>query len=136
MYPPHFRMLGEETRMSNALLAGRSVLVLEDDFYLADDARQILEDAGASVLGAFSTVKDALNLLDQTKPDCALVDVNLGAGPNFESARAIRSRDIPLIFMTGYDATTIPAEFANAPCLQKPADARRLLAVVAALFRR
>jgi hypothetical protein len=50
--------------MSNALLAGRSVLVIEDDFYLADDAGQTLEDAGAGVLGPASNVEDAL--LDRT----------------------------------------------------------------------
>ncbi|MGJ4945900.1 response regulator [Bradyrhizobium sp. HKCCYLS1011] len=119
--------------MSSMLLAGRSVLVIEDDYYLADDARQTLEDAGASVLGPVSSMEDALDLLDQTNPDCALVDINLGAGPSFASARAIRSRNIPLIFLTGYDASTIPSEFADAPRLQKPVDARKLLAAVAAL---
>ena len=119
--------------MSNVLLAGRSVLVIEDDFYLADDARQTLEDAGASVLGPVSSMEDALGLLDQTNPDCALVDINLGAGPSFAPAQAIRSRNIPLIFLTGYDASAIPSEFADAPCLQKPVDTRKLLAAVAAL---
>lgn len=122
--------------MSNVLLAGRSVLVIEDDFYLADDARQTLEDAGANVLGPVSNVEDALTLLEQTKPDCALVDINLGAGPNFEPAWALRSRNIPLIFLTGYDATAVPSEFADAPRLEKPTDARGLLAAVAVLCRR
>jgi two-component SAPR family response regulator len=92
-----------------------------------------LEDAGAHVLGPVSSAEDALTLLEQTKPDCALVDINLGAGPSFESAWALRSRNIPMIFLTGYDASTIPSEFANAPRLEKPIEARGLVAAVAAL---
>jgi DNA-binding response OmpR family regulator len=122
--------------MSHAQLTGRSVLVIEDDFYLADDVRQTLEDAGAHVLGPVSSVEDALALVERTKPDCALVDINLGAGPSFESAWALRSRNIPMIFLTGYDASTIPSEFADVPRVAKPMEARGLLATVAALCRR
>jgi DNA-binding response OmpR family regulator len=121
--------------LSNVQLAGRSVLVIEDDFYLAEDARHILENAGACVLGPVSNLEDALTLLAQSQPDCALVDINLGAGPSFESASALRLRKVPLIFLTGYDASTIPAEFADAPRLEKPMDARRLLSALAELCR-
>ena len=119
--------------MSNEQLAGRTVLVIEDDFYLADDARSILENAGANVLGPVGNVEDALALLKQAKPDCALVDINLGTGPNFELASALRSRMVPWIFLTGYDASTIPSEFAHAPRLGKPVDARGLISAVAGL---
>ncbi|AZO59007.1 MAG: response regulator [Mesorhizobium sp.] len=120
--------------MSVELLAGRTVLIVEDDFYLADDTQQILESAGAFVSGPVSSPQDALAaILEEKRPDCALLDVNLGGGPSFELAFALRARNIPFVFLTGYDAEIIPEEFASTPCLQKPVEPAKLLAAVAAL---
>jgi CheY-like chemotaxis protein len=119
--------------MTDTPLAGRSVLVIEDDFYLADDARQTLEDAGAVVLGPVSTAEEALACLDLERPHCALVDVNLGAGADFRSARALTARNIPFVFLTGYDAQVIPQEFAQVPRLLKPTDLPKLQVALAKL---
>jgi DNA-binding response OmpR family regulator len=115
------------------VLAGYSVLVVEDDFYLADDLRQTLEDAGATVLGPARNAADALKVTGQTRPDGAVVDVNLGTGPTFEIPRALRGLGVPFILATGYDASVISPEFADAPRLEKPVDPRRLVAAVAEL---
>src|SRR3546814_11969765 len=104
-------------------------------FFLAEDGRDTLERAAATVLGPVSNAEDALSLLDQETPDCALVDVNLGAGPEFECALALKARNVPFVFLTGYDADVIPPEFAGAPRLEKPTESRRKLAAVAALCR-
>jgi DNA-binding response OmpR family regulator len=108
---------------------------VEDDFYLADDLRRILEDVGATVLGPAANAGNALRLIDRTPPDCTILDVNLGNGPTFETARALKARAIPFIFVTGYDAGAIPPEFADAPRLQKPSDPRKLVAAVVELRR-
>lgn len=113
------------------LLAGLSVLVIEDDFYLADDAREALEEAGAKVVGPVSNAADALELLARTRPDCALVDVNLGGGASFVSAEALQQRAIAFVFLTGYDASIIPPRFASVPRLQKPVSKPALLAALA-----
>ncbi len=117
------------------LLADCFVLVIEDDFYLADDARQALEDAGATVLGPCGSAAEAIDLLGKDTPDCAVVDVNLGHGPTFESAKALKARAIPFILATGYDASIIPPEFADTLCLQKPTNAGKLTQAVARLCR-
>ncbi|MBE1529451.1 DNA-binding response OmpR family regulator [Sphingopyxis sp. OAS728] len=114
-------------------LTGRLVLIIEDDFYLADDAQMALEAAGATVLGPVGNAEDAIEMLATTRPDIALVDVNLGDGASFESAAALKARGIPFVFLTGYDANIIPADYADAPRLQKPADTRSLLAALLAL---
>ncbi|MEI9406864.1 response regulator [Mesorhizobium argentiipisi] len=116
-------------------LRGRAVLIVEDDFYLADDTQQMIEDAGAEVLGPFSAAEEALSLLDVQRPDCALVDVNLGAGPNFLLASALQARGIAFVFLTGYDPDIIPAEFRGVPCLQKPVDPTKLLVALEGLER-
>lgn len=112
-------------------LAGLSVLVIEDDFYLADDAQQALETAGAIVLGPAGNATDALDLLARTNPACALVDVNLGGGASFALAEALQLRGIPFVFLTGYDASIIPLRFASVQRLEKPVSKSAMLAALA-----
>ncbi|MDG4898733.1 response regulator [Mesorhizobium sp. WSM4976] len=114
-------------------LHGRAVLVVEDDFYLADDTRQMLEDAGAAILGPVSAADEALSLLELQRPDYAVVDVNLGAGPSFGLASALQARGIPFVFLTGYDRDIVPAQFRGVPCLPKPVDPEKVLVALSTL---
>jgi len=116
--------------VSTPPLEGLHVLVLEDDFFIAEDTSQALKAAGASVLGPCRDAAAAFQALEADYADCAMVDVNLGQGPTFEPARALLARGIPVILVTGYDAKIIPAELANLPCLQKPTDPRRVVQAV------
>src|SRR3546814_983738 len=49
---------GRDAHMTDTLLAGCSVLVIEDNFFLAEDARDTLERAGATVLGPVSNAEE------------------------------------------------------------------------------
>ena len=112
-------------------LEGLSVLVLEDNFYIADESKRTLEKAGARVLGPCSDLADTLEALQAERPDCALVDVNLGDGPTFAPARALAAAGVQIVLMTGYDAAIIPADLKDTLCLQKPVAAHRLVSGVA-----
>jgi DNA-binding response OmpR family regulator len=114
-------------------LRGRAVLIVEDDFYLADDTREVIEEAGATVVGPVNTAEEALSLLDRERADCAVVDVNLGSGPSFVLASVLQTRGIPFVFLTGYDPDVIPAGFRGIPCLQKPIDPRKVLVALGRL---
>jgi len=116
--------------MTPDALAGLEVLVLEDDYLIADDTRRALKGAGAQVIGPFADFPEALEAADGRKPSCALVDVNLGRGPNFQAARALMARGVPVVFMTGYDKAVIPNDLQSVPCVQKPAENRKLVAAV------
>jgi DNA-binding LytR/AlgR family response regulator len=116
-------------------LSDYSVLVVEDDFYLADELRVELEGVGATVLGPFGNPEAALHILDRIRPDCAVVDMNFGEGPSFKVPRALTVGAIPFVITTGYDALHIPPEFAHAPRIEKPVEPRRLVEAVAELCR-
>jgi hypothetical protein len=62
-----------------------------------------------------------------------VVDVNLGAGPSFGLASALQVREIPFVFLTGYDRDIVPAEFRDVPCLQKPVDPERVIVALSTL---
>lgn len=123
--------------MSDATtLSGLSILVLEDDFFLAEDTREALEAAGGTVLGPFAKADEIEARLEEATPDCALVDVNLGYGPNFAPARMLMARGIPVIFVTGYDTAVMPDDLAGLPTLQKPTNPRKIVHTAAQLCGR
>jgi DNA-binding NtrC family response regulator len=108
--------------------------VLEDDYYLARDLQDALEGAGATVLGPFGAEADARHALDAMRPDCALLDVNLGAGISFSFPDTLAERSIPFAFVTGYDRGVIPDAFAAVERLEKPVEPDRIQAAAARLL--
>jgi DNA-binding response OmpR family regulator len=111
-------------------LDGMHVLVLEDDYYLATDAQEGLEKAGAEVVGPFRDAGAAIERAAVETIDCAVLDINLGDGPSFDTARALMGRGIPFLFVTGYDGNVIPDEFAGVGRLEKPLTEHRLVEAV------
>lgn len=108
-------------------LRGRRVLVVEDEYMLAEDLRQELEDQGAEVLAPVPTVAEALELLHQgPAPDLAILDINLQGEMVYPVADALRAQAIPFLFATGYDAQAIPPAYADVPRAEKPLALRDL----------
>jgi CheY-like chemotaxis protein len=57
--------------------------------------------------------------LQSTDFDLAIIDVNLDGEPIFPVAEAIKARNRPLIFATGYnDLSVLPDEYRDRPSLQ------------------
>lgn len=115
------------------LLVGRRVLVVEDDFFIADTLAKALRTAGAEVIGPVGSIDDALDLLEDTDQlDGALLDLNLHGEMAYPVADALRERAIPFTFATGYDEGAIPSRYSDVPFCEKPVGADVL---VRALFR-
>ena len=112
-------------------LAGRHVLVVEDEYFIADDLAKALAASGAQVLGPVSTQDDALRLLDSRQPDLAILDINLKGTVGFAVADELARRAIPFVFATGYDANSLPDRHADRPRWQKPFSIDDLLASLA-----
>ena len=114
--------------MHRLLLAGRAVLVVEDEYMIADDLKQALQDEGAEVIGPVPTVAQALALIEGVpKIDVAVLDANLGGERAWPIADALANRAIPFLFVTGYEAKAIPAKFHEAIRLEKPVDAAEVV---------
>ncbi|ONG47568.1 response regulator, partial [Pseudoroseomonas deserti] len=104
------------------------MLVAEDEYLVARDLLDTLEEQGATVLGPASTVQRALALCSSTpRIDAALLDVNLRGDWIFAAADLLQERGVPVVFVTGYDAEVIPHRFSAAPCLRKPAEGHRVV---------
>lgn len=102
-------------------LSGRRVLVIEDEYFLADDIARALRQLGAQIVGPTGELKEASNLLDgDLAIDAAVVDINLQNDMVFPLARAMRARKVPLVFTSGYDRKSIDAEFQDVRLWEKP----------------
>ena len=100
-------------------LAGKRVLVVEDEYYIAADLRQMLDEEGAVVVGPAGCLQDGVALAVPPL-DAALLDVNLHGESSFALADRLEADAVPYMFLTGYDAWAIPERFGAVPRLTKP----------------
>ncbi|MFK4506853.1 response regulator [Bradyrhizobium daqingense] len=106
-----------------APLAGCRVLVVEDEYFLAEDIGKALRTLGAEIAGPVGHIEDAVEVLHNGGIlDGAVLDVNIRAEPIFPIARELRARHVPFVFTTGYDRISIEAEFRDVPLWEKPID--------------
>ena len=103
------------------------ILVVEDEYMLADDLTNELVDAQAIVIGPVATVGAALELLAaEQQLDGAILDVNLCGEMVFPVADQLLDRRVPFLFSTGYDGSIIPPRFAHVVRCEKPIDMKRV----------
>lgn len=115
-------------------LAGRRVLLVEDEYLIVGDLVRAFEAAGVVVLGPAASVRAALRLVaDTPRIDGAVLDINLRGEMVYPVVDALRDRRVPFVFATGYDEAVIPAPYADAIRCEKPVDPAR---IAAALFGR
>lgn len=113
-------------------LKGRRFLVVEDEYLIAADLAAFLEAQGIEVVGPAASVNEALALLesDGDRLDGAVLDINLQDDRVYPVADVLRSRGVPFVFTTGYDACAIPKSYADIPRCDKPVDEQRLIRVL------
>ena len=63
----------------------------------------------------------------------AVLDINLAGQWSYPVAEALSRRNVPFVFVTGYGANAMPAEFADRPRVHKPFKMNELLAVLSSM---
>jgi DNA-binding response OmpR family regulator len=102
-------------------LKGRLVLAVEEqDAVHGALVERALTQAGARLAGPFDSCIDAVSWLERNTPDLAVIDVALGDEPCVEVARELRQNGIPFVVFSTSKHDQAPAEFRNAPWIQKP----------------
>ncbi len=105
-------------------IGGRRVLLVEDDYFITREAVEKLLSLGAGVVGPAATVGDAMDIVEHSpeRIDIAVLDINLNGETIYPVAGFLRIRQIPFVFVTGYDDISIPPAFRSTPTFRKPAD--------------
>ncbi len=116
------------------LLRGQRILVVEDNFIMALDLSQMVEELGGVVVGPVGRLDDGMALAESNEIDGAILDVNLDGSNTYPLADGLLASDVPVIFATGYDRTMIPDRFTQTPKLSKPFSLRSVEKVVREIF--
>jgi light-regulated signal transduction histidine kinase (bacteriophytochrome)/CheY-like chemotaxis protein len=97
------------------------ILLVEDSFLLVMTLQTIFEELGWIVVGPATRRQQALALAESEAFDAALLDVNLDGEMSWDVAAVLKARDIPFVFSTGYDISSVlPDAFASSAIIAKP----------------
>ncbi len=119
------------TEPTNLPFAGLKILLVEDEYVIASDLKQILTSLGADIIGPAATIAAAEKLLgNNPPPDAAILDINVRGALVYPIAENLVTKGVPFAFVTGYSANSVPAEYSAAPHCEKPVTARNVEAAV------
>jgi DNA-binding LytR/AlgR family response regulator len=85
-------------------MAEISILVVEDEFIIAEDIRNQLNKIGYKVTGIAKSYNKAIDLLNAQTPDLALIDIKLkGIKDGIDLAAIIKKHyNLPVVFLTSH----------------------------------
>lgn len=116
-------------------LAGKTIMVVEDEPEIGYFTKAVLEDEGARAVLA-TTSREAIALLRRVRPDLMLLDAMLPDGDGCAVAEAMRSRfsgEVPVIMMSAVDAqrgAAFARQIQAIGFIEKPFDLDDLLAAI------
>jgi CheY-like chemotaxis protein len=112
-------------------LAGKRILIVEDEFLIALLLVDALESEQAEVVGPVGTHEEGLALVECERIDAAVLDLNLRGVRNDALGLELRRRHIPFLIATGYGKA--PQALA-APVLAKPFTTNGFIAALSSLI--
>jgi two-component SAPR family response regulator len=117
-------------------LTGLNVLIVEDQYLIADEMRRVVSELGGTVVGPCATVADAIQRLKSEAVEFALLDLNLRGHSAEPVAAELTRRSIPFAFASGYEDWVVPSTYADHIWLEKPVTAKALSEVAQRIPRR
>lgn len=102
-------------------LAGLRLLVVEDEYMVAEHIGMLIEDFGCDLAGPVGTIEEALLAIREGGLDGVLLDANLNGDSTAPIAAELHAAAVPFVVVTGYGVRTLANEALNgAPRLNKP----------------
>jgi len=111
-------------------LAGRRVLIVEDEAMIAALIEGILDEVGCSVVGPVAGAPRALEAIERERIDAVLLDVCDGGSRSYLLADALIARGVPFIFVSGLARRDMPSAYRACAYLTKPFTPEALLAAL------
>ncbi len=121
--PVHFPRpsIGHPTAPPDQILTGKNVLIVEDSLIIALDAEDVMNRLGARQVTTAATLQGGLDHLDSTKPDIAMLDINLGDRNSYPIAGRLTALGVPFVFASGYgEQAHLPELHRDNIVIQKP----------------
>ena len=100
------------------------VLVVEDNFVVADALRYLIGGYGGFEVTTVPTLERAFAALRTSAFDVAVLDINLNGVSVVPFAEHLHATDVPFVFLTGYDDDELlPVPLRAYTRFRKPVDA-------------
>ena len=111
------------------------ILITEDERIIAEDLKYTLKQFGHDVVGIASSGEEAINKIEETRPDVVLMDIMLdGDMTGIDTVRYMNDRfTLPVIYITAYaDFGTLKEALDTDPnaFLLKPVREKQLYATI------
>ena len=108
------------------------VLIVDDDFMVADFLEEVLVNAGYQVCGIAGRVSDAIALGERHNPDLGIIDLRLSHGEyGTQVATALRRRGrFGVLYATGNPDHRLLADAEGEGCIGKPYSAASIVAAL------
>ena len=115
----------------------RTIFVLDDEFLIAMQMAQLMENFGWSILGPAGSLEEADVLLEENdSPDAAILDINIRGASVFELAETLHDRGVPILFCSGYEVIEETDRFTGCAKLRKPFGGGQIFSEIEALMKR
>ena len=116
------------------VLAGHSLLLVEDSLIIALDAEDVAERLGAERVLTAATVQAGLDAIEDG-PTVAMLDINLGDASSYPIADRLAELGVPFLFASGYgEQANLPEQHLGRPVLQKPYTLENVARAIAELL--
>lgn len=127
---------GRRPAMTDAgTLAGKTVMIVEDDAALALDLLTSLTDAEADVIGPITDLDEAVRQVEGSRCDAVILDLRVGDRNATSFAHLLLQKRIPFLVYTGYpDSAYLRLDWAGCELLSKPADVQSVMTVLSELL--
>ncbi len=112
-------------------LDGCRVLVVEDEFVIADELARALAGEGAEVVGPAPSVGQGIAVAQGQSIHAAVLDINLGGTLAWPLVDMLLARSVAVTLVTGYDGSSVPARYSHLPRWAKPVAMRDLTQALA-----
>jgi DNA-binding response OmpR family regulator len=106
--------------MTEAALAGRRVLLVEDEVLVAMLVETALEDENCTIVGPYGDLGEALEAARSEALDLAVLDINLAGQMVFPVAEVLAARGVPFLLLSGYGEAALPGDRRHWPICAKP----------------
>ena len=115
---------------STIVTQGRNILVVEDEPLIAMMLEDFLETLGHRIHASCDNLSEALERSEAGGFDLAILDVNVKGELIWPVASVLKQNGVPFVIASGGHVEPPPAEFADAPLLEKPYTIDRIAPVL------
>lgn len=118
------------------MFAGAKILVVEDNYLLAEVVCDFVTDCGMRPIGPATGLDRGLVYAREALLDGAILDINLDGRLSFPICQVLHGRGIPFCFLTAYgDLSLVPQQFRAVPLVSKPFETKEMRLAIETMLR-